>query len=162
MPSRRTRSAHRVSSCGSEPSDIVDLGNHEVQVMNDPLRALAYSDAVMERTGERPHEGHYLSNAVGFPEVQYVTEEASIRLLRHGPRHGRDAGSWWGRREQLADGPSAVKNSRAARECGSMVRVTVSPGGDRTARAKHPYGTPVREAGDEATASRLLTSNQRS
>src|SRR5258708_32234569 len=56
-------------------SDIVDLVNHEVQVMNDPLWTLAYSDAVMERTGERPHESHYFSNAVGFPEVQHVTEE---------------------------------------------------------------------------------------
>src|SRR5882762_8268551 len=67
-------------------SDIVNLGNHEVQVMNNPLRTLAYSDAVMERTGKRPHEGHYLSNAVGFPEVQHVTEEGDrFGFLRHRP-----------------------------------------------------------------------------
>src|SRR3984893_5296518 len=67
-------------------SDIVDLGNHEVQVMNDPLRTLAHSDAVMERTGERPHEGHDFPNAVGFPEVQHVAKESDrFRFLRHGP-----------------------------------------------------------------------------
>src|SRR5882724_6473873 len=55
-------------------------------MMNDPFRPLAYSDAVMERTGERPHEGHYFSNAVGFPEVQHVTEEGNrFGLLRHRP-----------------------------------------------------------------------------
>src|SRR5258708_28065116 len=72
--------------------------------MKDPPRTLAYSDAVMERTGERPHEGHYLSNAVGFPEVQYVTEEADrFALLRHGPHdmaETLDLGV--GRRERLA------------------------------------------------------------
>src|SRR3984893_9255094 len=67
-------------------SDIVDLGNHEVQVMNDPLRTLAYSDAMMERTGERPHEGHDFPNAVGFPEVPHVAKERDrFRLLRNGP-----------------------------------------------------------------------------
>src|SRR5882762_571586 len=67
-------------------SDIVDLGNHEVQVMKDPPRTLAYSDAVMERTGKRPHEGHYLSDAVGFPKVQHVTEVLDrFGLLRHRP-----------------------------------------------------------------------------
>src|SRR5260370_38131783 len=51
-------------------SDIVNLGNHEVQVMNDPLRTPAYPHAVMERTWARPHEGRYLSNARRFPEAK--------------------------------------------------------------------------------------------
>src|SRR6267154_4365847 len=67
-------------------SDIVDLGNHEIQVMKDPPRTLAYSDSVMERTGERSHEGHDFSNAVGFPKVQHVTEEGDrFGFLRHRP-----------------------------------------------------------------------------
>src|SRR5882762_3794943 len=54
--------------------------------MKDAPRTLAYSDAVMERTGERPHEGHYLSNAVGFLEIQHVTEEGDrFRFVRHRP-----------------------------------------------------------------------------
>src|SRR5579883_3092015 len=56
-------------------ADIVDLGDHEVEMVETALAALGDADAVMVRVWEGAEESDRLAEAFGLGEVQHVAEE---------------------------------------------------------------------------------------
>src|SRR5215208_105384 len=69
-------------------ADIVDLGDHEIEMIELPLGTCGDADAVMIRVGKGAKERDEFANGVGLSEVQDIAEEGDrLPVMWRRPHH---------------------------------------------------------------------------